>query len=135
MTKHTLTLSVLDGAYAVCRFAPDADVSPDVLRCAFASVTRTEEELSVVLPEANLTLCSGSEKCEKGWRVIKVEGPLDFALTGIMASLATALAEAGISIFVVSTYDTDYLLLKEEKLEEAIETLRQEGHQVKVPGQ
>jgi len=68
--------------------------------------------------------------CEKGWRCLRVEGPLDFSLTGILASLAAPLSAAGISIFAISTYDTDYLLVKEEQLGSAINTLRQYGHHI-----
>jgi len=68
--------------------------------------------------------------CEKGWRCLKVDGPLDFSLTGILTSLAAPLSAAGISIFAISTYDTDYLLLKEEQLDSAIRTLQQYGHHI-----
>ena len=64
---------------------------------------------------------------EGGWRVLKVPGPLSFALTGIMASISSALADAGISIFALSTYDTDYILVKADQLENAIDALRRQG--------
>ena len=69
---------------------------------------------------------------ERGWRCLKVEGPLDFALTGILADLAGVLASAGISIFAISTFDTDYLLVKEETLDGAVETLTVAGHRCEV---
>jgi hypothetical protein len=68
--------------------------------------------------------------CEKGWSCLKVQGPLDFGLTGIIASLASPLAKAQISLFAVATFDTDYILVKSEKIEEAINALKIEGHSV-----
>ncbi len=65
--------------------------------------------------------------CQRGWRGLKVAGPLDFALTGVLASLAGPLAEAGVSIFAISTYDTDYLFVREEQLGAAIDALRRAG--------
>lgn len=70
-------------------------------------------------------------KRDEGWRALKVEGPLDFSATGILATLITPLAKEGISIFAVSTYDTDYLLVKERHLEKAVEILSREGHQIR----
>jgi hypothetical protein len=67
-------------------------------------------------------------RCEPGWRALAVEGPLDFGLTGILASIATPLAEAGISLFAISTFDTDYVLVKAERLDDAMEALRRAGH-------
>ena len=99
---------------------------PDWLsRRPFWSVTRTGEELSIVLPEENVP---GDWKAEKGWCCLKVHGPLDFSLTGILASLATPLAEAGISIFAISTYDTDYVLVRDKDLARAKNVLAECGH-------
>ena len=70
-------------------------------------------------------------KCEKGWRCLKVEGPLDFGLTGILASLAQPLAEAKISIFAISTFDTDYILVKDENFKAAVLALSSAGHEIK----
>jgi hypothetical protein len=91
------------------------------------SVTRTPDELSVV--------CSGERvpagtTCEKGWRALMVEGALDFSLVGVIASLVVPLAEGGISAFAISTYRTDYLLVKEEALDLAVAALRGRGHEV-----
>ena len=104
---------------------------------AFTSVTVTREEVSVVLDQASFdastvpTACAveGSTiKVEDGWRIIKVEGPLDFSLLGILSRLATTLCEAGVSIFVISTYDTDYLMVKGKDLEAAVAALQNAGH-------
>jgi hypothetical protein len=122
---ESLTLSVLPERLAVCRLAPDAPVPERLARARFWSVTRTDEELSIVLPEE---LVSADWQAETGWRCLKVLGPLDFSLTGILASLAGSLAEAGVSIFAMSTYDTDYILVKEGDLEQAERALLARGH-------
>ena len=70
-------------------------------------------------------------KCDRGWKCLKVEGPLDFSLIGILASLTACLANADISVFAISTYDTDYLMVKEENLDVACLVLCQEGHNLK----
>ncbi len=87
----------------------------------FFSVTKTDDELSIVCSE---DIVPTNTKVEKDWRGFKVDGPLDFSLTGILASLANPLAEAKVSIFAVSTFDTDYLLVKSAQLEEAVKVLR-----------
>jgi hypothetical protein len=89
------------------------------------SITRTNEELSIVCAEA---LVPPGVQVESGWRGLKVAGPLDFALTGILAELSGALARAGISLFAISTYDTDYILVKEKDLEQTVETLLRAGY-------
>ena len=112
-----LRLTLLPGLFAVCRLPPDQappvwlDWSADL-----ASVTRTADELSIVCPTDKVP---GDLAAERDWRTFKVEGPLDFALVGILAELSGALAEAGVSLFAISTYDTDYLLVRDDKLAEA----------------
>jgi hypothetical protein len=90
-------------------------------------VTRTEEELSVVCAEDAVP---DRVKCEKGWRCLRIRGPLAFSETGVLSSLSAPLARAGISIFVVSTYDTDNILVKEERLGAAQAVLVSEGHTI-----
>ena len=124
---NSLSLLVLPERLAVCRLAPDAPLPTPAARTCFWSVTRTKEELSVVLPEV---MAPSNCQVEAGWRCFKVVGPLDFDLTGILASLTTSLAEAGIPIFAISTYDTDYILVKEENLERAAQTLQGGGYTV-----
>ena len=92
---------------------------------SFLSITYTQDELSLVCWDAQVP---DDVKCERAWRALKVQGPLDFALTGILSSLSTPLSEHGIAIFAVSTFDTDYILVKEEKLSYATEVLEQHGH-------
>lgn len=124
-----LTLIVLDETFAIHRLAPDAGVPDGVFSAEFVAVTKSAEELSIVAPES-LHLDGGH--VSGGWRALKVLGPLDFALTGILAGLATALANAGVSIFAVSTYDTDYVLVKQETLDAAIAALLDAGYQLEA---
>jgi uncharacterized protein len=93
----------------------------------FFSVTRTQDELSVVCPEE--VVPEGATR-ERGWCALKLEGPFDLSMVGILTSVASPLAEAGASIFAVSTYDTDYVLVREEQLDLAVDTLRASGHRV-----
>ena len=117
-----LTLSILPERIAVCRLAPDTPFPVwAVAHAGFISISRTSDELSIVCPEAQVP---AGIKAEKGWRVFKVEGVLDFSLTGILATLLQPLAEHQISIFAISTFDTDYILVKEEKLTDAIAALK-----------
>jgi len=123
----TLTLQVLGGDYTIHRFPPDIALPAEVWGSSFLSITKTEEELSVVC-EASIPLQSTER--EEGWCCIKVLGPLDFSLTGILAKLSGVLAEAKISIFAVSSYDTDYLLLPCTRLSKARDLLIEAGYQI-----
>ncbi len=125
-----LTLSLQPAPLTVCQLASDAQIPAWVATAkSFVSITRTTEELSIVCAEG---FPPAGVKQESGWRLLKVEGPLDFGLTGILASVLDPLARAGISIFSVSTYNTDYVLVKQDKAEAAVAALRQAGHTVRV---
>jgi len=119
-----LTLTVLPDRFAVCRLGVGEAVAGWVLRLPFYSVTRTADELSIVLPEAHVP---DDWQAEKSWRCLKVHGPLDFGLTGILAGISGTLAQADISLFAISTYDTDYILVKEADLERAVQALIDKG--------
>jgi uncharacterized protein len=125
----SMQLRVLPDRLAVCRLpagspAPEwaAEQDPGSLR----SVTWSPDETSIVCAESGVP---GDVQAERGWRALMLLGPLDFSLTGVLAALAQPLASAGISIFALSTYDTDYLLVKERALGEAIEVLEANGHE------
>ena len=120
-----LQLKVVPGEYAVCRLDPDAPIPGWALTGPVSSVTRTPDELSIVCPEAQVP---AGVRCENGWRGIKIQGPLPFSLTGVLASVADPLSEAGISLFAISTYDTDYVLVKGAKLDDALAALSLAGH-------
>jgi len=119
-------LRLLAERFAVCRLAPEDEVPAGLDESTLLSVTRTATELSIVCRESPEV----PGQVEPGWRCLVVDGTLEFDQVGILASLAKPLAAAGISIFAISTYDTDYLLVKEEKLDLAIESLRATRHQV-----
>ncbi len=120
------TLAVLPEALAICRLDGSASV-PDWPVGDFVSITRTRDELSIVCAERAVP---SGVKADRGWQALKIEGPLDLALTGVLASIAQPLAEARINLFVISTFDTDYVLVKAEKLDRAIEALRGAGHTI-----
>jgi hypothetical protein len=114
---------VLDGAFAVCRLAPDG-AWPHPSAGPLFSVTRTEDELSVVCLEAD---APAGARVEGGWRALKLHGPIPFEQVGVLAALAGALAGAGLSVFALSTYDTDYLLVRAGDLPGATDALRRAG--------
>lgn len=111
-----LTLSILPNALAVCQFPKGTPIPSYVFNSSFFSVTQTETELSVVCDQS---VVPADVKKAGDWRAFKVEGPLDFSQVGILSSLANPLAENRIPIFVMSTYDTDYLLVQDKHLSEA----------------
>jgi hypothetical protein len=126
--NHQLTVVVYPEAYAICRLGPEAPVPSWAAHARFLSITRTESELSIVCEEQPVP---ADVHAERDRRLMHVEGTLAFALTGVLASLAGPLATAGISVFAVSTYDTDYLLVSNENLQEATEVLETAGHAVR----
>lgn len=125
MTPQTdLPIIILPDRLAVCRLPAEAP-SPDWARPGdLLALIRTADELSVVCVER---FVPPDVRAERGWRALQVQGPLEFALTGVLASIAVPLARAGVSIFALSTYDTDYVLVKEAALERAVEALSQAG--------
>jgi hypothetical protein len=125
--RPALTLSLLPDTLAVCRLSADAAVPVWAWTGEPASVTRTRDELSVV---CRADAVPEGVRRESGWRCLMVEGPLDFALTGILAAITAPLAEAGIPLFAVSTFDTDYLLVKADQFRRAMDVLRGAGHRV-----
>ena len=122
-----LTLKILDQTLAIYRLPPDADVSSHVYDSEFYSITRTDDELSIV---CSASCHLESESSSLDWQGYKVIGPLDFALTGILAELSAVLAGAQISIFAISTYDTDYILVKAENMTQANRVLKTAGYTV-----
>jgi len=111
--------------FSVCRLHSAADIPP---QCRFFFLAQTDAELSLVCPTADLP--AQTEAREDGWRALRIEGVLDFSLVGILASLTTLLAEQQISVFAVSTYNTDYLLLREHDWERALSIFANAGHTV-----
>ncbi|MBW1637104.1 MAG: ACT domain-containing protein [Deltaproteobacteria bacterium] len=120
-----LQFTVLEGELSIHRLPASAPVPDEVFTATFYSITRTSEELSIVCPE---DININGARTEKGWSCIKIIGPLEFSQTGVLAALSTSLARAGIAIFVISTFDTDYILVKSRFLTAAIEQLAAAGY-------
>lgn len=123
---------MLDGTFGICRLAGNEPVPAGLLDLEFCSITRTPQELSIVAPEEALWRGDLPEEAriEGSWACLMVEGPLDFSLVGVLAALAAPLARAGISVFALSTYDTDYLLVSNGQLSRARAALSEAGHYV-----
>ncbi len=116
---------------AICRFDAGSPVPVWAVQAQFFSITRTPQELSIVCTESAVP--ADLERVERGWRSLRVQGPLDLSLTGVLASLAAPLADAKIPIFALSTFDTDYVLVREETLQPAITALVRADHVVREP--
>lgn len=125
-----LQLRVLDDRLAVCRLAANASIPAWVFSSGFCSVTRTSDELSVVCAQDRVP---SDVRSEPGWRALMLVGPFEFTLTGVLTAIVEPLAEAGVPIFAVSTFDTDYVLVKETSLESAAAALRAAGHRFVGP--
>jgi uncharacterized protein len=123
-SMNKLTLILMKETLAVCRLSPQDEMPAWVLREPFFCATRTQDELSLLLPQDKVP---AEWVAEKDWRAFKLLGPLPFNLIGILASIANPLAQAGISIFALSTYDTDYLLVRSYELQLTCEVLDFEG--------
>ncbi len=122
-----LSLLVLDDTLAICSLKRDSPLPDWATSSDFYSITRTYDELSIVCPQANVP---AGVDINKNWRCLKVQGPLGFSITGILASLSMPLASEGVSIFVFSSYDTDHIMVKQYELEKAVEVLQKAGHTV-----
>ena len=120
-----LTFIVLDGDYSIHRLPPGSEVPALPRETAFSSITRTDEEITVVCPSA---IDLKAEHTAPGWSVLKVIGPLDFSLTGILAGISRVLSDAEIPLFALSTWDTDYILVRSCDKEKAIKALTGAGH-------
>jgi hypothetical protein len=120
-----LTLRIVPGRYAVARLPADAPVPPWAARGAVTCVTRTPRELSIVCDDEAVP---SDARAERGFAVLVIDGTIEFALTGILASVTAPLASAGISVFAFSTFDTDYVMVQSERLDDALVALREWGH-------
>jgi uncharacterized protein len=130
MTTH-LRYALLANKFAVCRFPAQDSVPPWASNSqGFTSITRTDDELSIVCPEHQVP---GALQCERGWICFQLQGPFPFSQTGVLASFLVPLAEGEIPIFAVSTFNTDYVLVKREFQQRAISALQHAGHFLLTP--
>ncbi len=121
-------LCLLPDEMSVARLPADAAIPAWATAAPFFSITRTPDELSILCPAARVP---AGVRAEAGWRCLQVAGPLDFGLVGVLAALLGPLQQAGISVFVLSTYDTDYVLVKKAQLSRTLHALRAAGHEIK----
>ena len=129
MSRRGLAVQLLADPLALCRLDPDAPVPAWAAGGAFSSVTRTGGELSVVCAAERVP---AGVTASARWRAFRVDGPIDLTAVGIMVALAAPLAEAGVSVFPIATYDTDYLLVREKDVGAAVAALRAAGHEVRA---
>ena len=125
-----MNLIILKKRYSIYKFKSDCVLPDWIYLSDFYSITKTKDELSVIaIPPDSI-----SEKitCSKDWRILKVDGPLDFSLIGIIADISIILKEKKISIFTISTYDTDYILVKQNKLNIGIKALRDKKYTISL---
>ena len=132
LNDHRLTFVVLPDQFAVCRLDPVSPIPAWASAGTFTSITRTPDELSIVCPQSAVP---DAERCERAWRGLRIQGTLDFSLIGVVATFSRTLSEAGIGVLVLSTFDTDYVLVKEIDLVKAVAALRAAGHAVELQTQ
>jgi hypothetical protein len=125
--KRSFELSLLAETFTVCHLAPDAALPEWATQGQFFSVTRTGDELSVI---AETNFVPEKLRTEVSWRALKVRGPFDFSEVGVLAALVAPLTAAGVSVFTISTFETDYLLVQLIQLREVVAGLRNAGHTV-----
>lgn len=131
-SQRLVPLEVLNDRLAICRSDKDEPL-PSWAKASdgeFFSATRTRDELSIIIADSR---APREAKCERGWRLLMVKGPLPFNLVGIIAGLSGTLADAGMSIFALSTYDTDYIMVKQTDLDRALGALREAGYPISQP--
>ena len=115
-------IKILNGTFSVCKFKNMEHFNFNVQNENFLSITKTNDEVSVICEEK---LSVGAIKCEKNWKILKINSQLDFSLIGIISTITKKLAEANIPVFVISTYNTDYFLIKKDMLDETIDALNE----------
>lgn len=121
----TPAFTIIDGHYAIVRLPPDAAI-PSWAHGAFLSITRTSDELSIVCAEGGVP----DVIADRGWRCLKLAGPFPLDQTGVAAAFTRVLADAGVAVFVISTYETDYVLVRDAALDDAAKALRASGYVV-----
>jgi hypothetical protein len=130
----TRTLYVTAERFALVRLAPNAVVPDRVYQSVFYTISKSPNECSIVceehcVPEDLVADIQTGTRVEKGWRVLHL-GAMDLSLTGIAAHFTGALAQAGVNVNVIATFDTDYILVQEEKLTTALKALQEAGYEI-----
>ena len=122
-----MNLIVYDGLFAICRLDPGGDVPSWSSKSPFLSVTRSSDELSIVCSQH---VIPQTIRCSRNWRLLRIEGVLDLQLTGVLNGLLSPLAVAGVTVFTLSTFDTDYIMVPEQMLDRVCEVFKAEGHRI-----
>lgn len=130
----TIQLKFLPEGFSVHQYERNYKVSPEILKAPWYTISKTKSELSIILP-SEYKLPDLPNKTEDGWRMFQVDAQMDFALVGILARIVSPLKDEKIPVFVVSTFDTDYVMVKEDKLTEAIKVLNDQPNIVVKPGE
>ncbi|OLS14146.1 MAG: amino acid-binding ACT domain-containing protein [Promethearchaeota archaeon CR_4] len=130
MPEKSLSLSVLPGRFVISKLDPNSDIPNWCTSGAFFSITKTDNELSIVYPQGIHLNDVSRGVSERDWKALRIDGILDFSFIGVIASISNIFANKGISIFVISTFNTDYFLVKEKDLEKATETLIDAGFNI-----
>jgi hypothetical protein len=125
--SHQLTIVIYNKMYAICRLEPSAPVPAWAGGGRFLSITRTVNELSIICEEV---MVPDDVHGERNRRLMRLEGTMPFTLPGVLASVTAPLADAGISVSAISTYDTDYLLIADGDLQQATQALESTGHTI-----
>lgn len=123
-----MRLKVLKDIYAIYKFNSYSDIPSRIYGSKFYSVAKTEDEISVVCKQSDYI--NNAKQIDKGWKVLKILGSFDFSLIGIIAEISKILYEYKIPIFTISTYETDYILVKSDDLDKAMDSLRKYNHEV-----
>ena len=127
MDSTKIVLSILEETYIIHKLDQSTNLPEELIECEFYSLSNSQEEMSLVCPEQMLIQ---SENSSPNWKCLKVAGPLDLNLTGILAGLSDTLAKAKISIFAISTFETDYVLIQKQVLETAKSALKSAGYKL-----
>jgi hypothetical protein len=124
-----LDFTILKGTYSIYRLKKDSAIPDWINDSEFYSLTRTQDELSIVCKHVDIIM-DDKIKIDKYWRILKINGPLDLSLIGIIANIFNIFKENKISIFTISTYDTDYILIKNQHIDKALTVLKNNGHKI-----
>ena len=125
-----MNLSLLPGIYSIYKFKAGSSLPEWIYSSGFYSITKTKDEISVVAVQRSSV--SEAVNCSKDWRILKIEGPLDLSLIGIIAGICAILKDKKIPVFIISTYNTDYIMIIQDDLNKGIEALKEKEYNVSV---
>jgi hypothetical protein len=124
-----MILTLMENEYSVYKFGTEYKINENIFNNKFVSITKTEDEISIVAPS---NMLNDFIEVENNWKILKIEGILDFSLIGIVSRISTILANENISLFVLSTYNTDYIMVKAKKIKQAMDVLIENDYDIKI---